>query len=82
MKKRKLSKPIPRGVPSLKELDKLMTGLDLGEWTPPLRSGSSMGSGLPVLAYLQGSLTSHHFIKEINNQCSYEKNFFITVYVH
>ena len=36
MKKRKLSKPIPRGVPSLKELDKLMTGLDLWEMdTPP-----------------------------------------------
>ena len=31
MKKRKLSKPTPRGLPSLKELDKLMTGLDLGE---------------------------------------------------
>ena len=81
MKKRKLSKPTPRGLPSLKELDKLMTGLDLGEMGPP-RSGSSMGPGFPALAYLQGSLTSHHFIKEINNQCDYEKNFFITAYVH
>ena len=35
MKKRKLSKLTPRGVPSLKELDKLMTGLDLEEMAPP-----------------------------------------------
>ena len=37
---------------------------------------------MPALAYLQGSLTTHHFIKEIKNQCDYEKNFFITAYVH
>jgi len=36
MKKRKLSKPTPRGLPSLKELDQLMTGLDFWEMdTPP-----------------------------------------------
>ena len=35
MKKRKLPRPTPRGLPSLKELDKLMTGLDLGEMDPP-----------------------------------------------
>ena len=34
MKKRKLSKPTPRRLPSLKELDKLMTGLDLEEMPP------------------------------------------------
>jgi hypothetical protein len=44
--------------------------------------------GTPASACLQGSLTAHHFIKEIKNQCDYEKNFFITavvkffVYVH
>jgi len=38
--------------------------------------------GMLTLAYLQESLTAHHFIKEINNQCDYEKNFFITAYVH
>ena len=35
MKKRKLSKPTPLGVPSLKELDKLMTGVDLWEMDKP-----------------------------------------------
>ena len=75
MKKRKLSKPTPRGLPSLKELDKLMTGLDLGESKSP-RSGSMGPKGMPALVYLQGSLTAHHFIKEINNQRDYEKNFF------
>ena len=35
MKKRKLSKPTLRGLPSLKELDKLMTGLDLWEMDKP-----------------------------------------------
>jgi len=35
MKKRKLSKPTPRGLPSLKELDKLMTGVDLWEMDKP-----------------------------------------------
>jgi len=41
-----------------------------------------MPKGMPAVVYLQGSLTDHHFIKEINNQCDYEKDFFITVYVH
>ena len=37
MKKRKLSKSTPRGLPLLKELDKLMTGLNLWEMdNPPL----------------------------------------------
>ena len=83
MKKRKLSKPTPRGLPSLKELDKLMADLDLWKMNTPARSGGSMRpKGMPALAYLQGSLTAHHFIKEIKNQCDYEKNFFITAYVH
>ena len=35
MKKQKFSKPTPRGLPSLKELDKLMTGVDLWEMDKP-----------------------------------------------
>ena len=82
MKKRKLSKPTPRGLPSLKELDKLMTGLGPWEMDKSPRSGSMGPKDMPALAYLQGSLTAHHFIKEIKNQCDYKKNFLITAYVH
>jgi len=46
------------------------------------RSGSKVPKGTPAYAYLQESLTAHHFIKKIKNQCDDEKNFFITAYVH
>ena len=82
MKKRKLSKPTPRGLPALKELDKLMAGLNLRKMDTPRSSSSMRPKGMPALAYLQESLTAHHFIKEIKSQCDYEKNFFITAYVH
>ena len=84
MKKWKLCKPISQGVPPLKKLDKLMTGVDLWEMdkTPLPRSFSTGPKDMPALDYLQGSLTAHHFIKEIKSQCDYEKNFFITAYVH
>jgi len=59
-----------------------MTGVDFWEMDKPPRSVSTGPKGMPALDYLQGSLTAHHFIKEIKNQCDYEKNFFITAYVH
>ena len=56
MKKRKLPKPTPRGLPPLKELDKLMTGLDLGEWTPPSEVVGAAARGRPHPLPIRGSM--------------------------
>ena len=63
MKKRKLSEPTPRGLPSLKELDKLMEGLDLWEMDTPRSLSSTRPKGYAGLGLSSRKLNRPSFYK-------------------